>query len=266
MSKSASQLLWDHLNSPHHKDCKQIGQPIPCWICGSGCVSGRRVKEWNKASFTDQNHVRCPSSEWVCEACVYLMARLSPVPGRPSKPGKKFGGNFRNYSHLYDDGAYINCSKGEKPAILEWLRQWHGGPWFAAIADSGQKHVLPWAPVNPPGARRGSVLFDETLVMLPRSNAAGWTIVDRMVNLLTAGVTKDEIATARYTQRAWQLCGIDAIKRFERSYGQRHRGSGWFTLALWLAQRDEVKVAARIAVEKEAKKRGKTKRKAERTT
>jgi hypothetical protein len=219
-------------------------------------------RKWAGSSFTGQNRVRYPDGEHVCEACVYLCARHSPVPGRPPKPGKKFGANFRNVSHLYDSAdtpPYFNASKGEKPAILAFLRR-HHRHWFAAIADSGQKHVLPWCPVNPPNARRGIVLFEEATVRLPVPNGAGWTIVDRMADLLTAGCTKDEIATARYTPRAWQLCGEAALRSFEEMHGERARGSAWFDLALWLAQRDEEAVAARIAAEKEAKKRGKTRR------
>lgn len=220
-----------------------------CWLCAGTLTRGEPVDSWNGASFTGQNRVRCPNATHVCEACVFVCARLSPVPGRPPKEGKSFGGNFRNYSHLWERGAspeYANASKGEKSVIREFLARHHRGDWFAALADSGQKHTLPWAPMNGPG-RGGLVLFDEQLVRLPESLA----LVDEMTMLLTAGATKDELGTGNYSARAWQLCGT-SLHTFERAQSGE-RGGAWFGLSLWLAQRDEEAVQRRLAAEKEAK-------------
>jgi hypothetical protein len=206
---------------------------------------------WNGASFTGQNRVRAPHSSLVCAPCVWFTSRLSPVPGRPPKEGKQFGGNYRNYSHVFDERGYQNFSKGEKPALLAWLRGPKRGPWFAAIADSGQKHVLPWTPINPTDTRRGIVLFEEAIVTLPVGDA-GWTLVDRSAALLTEGATKEEIATGHYGARAWQLCG-EALVSFEDERGRPKRGSTWFELALWLAQRDEEQVQARLQEERNGK-------------
>jgi hypothetical protein len=260
---AAVQLLHVHLGSPEHHDC--VPAEGRCWLCAGEFSRGQPVEKWNGASFTGQNRVRCPDAVWVCEPCVYFCARLSPVPGRPPAPGKKLGGNYRNYSHLYDDAAsppYLNASKGEKPLMLEFLRRHHRGTWFAAIADSGQKHVLPWTPVNPPDTRRGRVLFDETIVELPAANGAGWTLVNRITGLLTDGATKAEVETGRYTARAWQLLGAARLRGFEERWAEPRRGGGWFALALWLAQRDEDEVKRRLAAEKEAKKRAKAHKRA----
>ena len=209
---------------------------------------------------TDQNQCRAPDSDWVCEGCCFVRYRLSPVPGREAKEGKKFGGNFRNYSHLWSsERGYSNASKGEKPAILAFLRTRHTSPWFAAVADSGQKHVLPYAPLNGPRSR-GVVRFDDTLVQLP--DERGWQIVDDLAALLTAGATKEEVNTGAYTSRAYTLARAE-LETFERAYGHL-RGGSWFSLALWLSQRDEEAVAARLAAEKEGKRSGKTARKPER--
>jgi len=204
------------------------------------------VSDWMSANNTDQNRARSPSSTRVCEACCYVHSRIAPVPGRPPKADKKFGGSFRNYSHLWDERGYTNASKGEKPLIREFLSRAHLGPWFAALADSGQKHVLPFAPMNGAG-RSGVVLFDEVRVPVP----ADQSMVDECAALLTMGATKEELLSGDYGSRAWQLCE-SALARFERGYGT-HRGGAWFALAVWLAQRDEAEVAVRQAAEKEAK-------------
>lgn len=261
-ARSASQLLWSILGAPQRDDCEAT-DGLPCWLCGHRWDRGQPVEQWSGASFTGQNRVRHPVGTHVCEPCVQVCSRVAPVPGRPPKPGKKFGGNFRNYSHLYDAGDYANASKGEKPAILAFLQGDKSGPWFAAIADSGQKHVLPWAPVNPGGGRGGRVLFDEQLVTV-----GDLGLIEDMAAFLTAGATKEEIGLGEYRPQTWLRCR-DAVHTFEREWAHA-RGGGWWSLSLWLAQRDEDAVADRLEDEAEAsrekkeKKRGTTQRRAAR--
>lgn len=261
---SSPQLLHRHLGSPPRAECIDIPtrEVRHCWVCGgSSFHRGIPTADFGGASFVGQNRVRAWLSPWVCEPCVYFCSRTEPVPGRPAKEGKKFGANYRNLSHLYDDvlpTPYVNASKGEKPVILAWLRQPHAGTWFAAIADSGQKHTIPWAPLNPPGSR-GRVLFDEQTITLP--DADGWRIVDDLIALLTAGATKEEIGAGHYSPRAWFLCG-DQIRAFEATWGTRLRGGDWFDLALWLAQRDEDAVEERLAAEQATKAEKKARAKA----
>lgn len=256
VSQTCSQIIHAVCGYPSDERCGEARGN--CYVCGGVVSRGISVREWMLDSYTDQNRVAVPSAEFVCEGCCFVMARCSPVPGRPPKDGKQFGGNFRNYSHMYEQGAetqYVNASKGEKPAIREFLAREHRGQWFAAIADSGQKHVLPYTPINPPG-RVGLVLFDEALVTVGDPG-----LVDVICQLLTDGATKDEIARRDYRPATWQRLGKDRIRAFERDHG-RNRGH-WFGLALWLAQRDESEVSERLEREKqqkeEEKKRGRKK-------
>lgn len=225
-----------------------------CYVCGGVVVRGTPVESWMSSNYTDQTRVRAPCASHTCEACVFLSSRTSPVMGRPAKADKQFGGNFRNYSNLWehgwesppfgDDGAkapgYANASKGQKPLIRAFVERDHQGPWFAAIADSGQKHVALYAPMNGRG-RQGRVLFDELLVRIPADTG----LISSMVDALTSGVTKDEIERGEYRQWTWQQVPA-VVERFEAEHA-RLRGCGWFTLALWLAQRDEEQHAERAA-------------------
>lgn len=252
LSPSPCALLHAHLGAPPVDGCVVAPGGALCWVCAGPAARGVPRQDWTGASYTGQNKVRCPSSAWVCEPCVYLHSRNAPVPGRPPAQGKKMGGNFRNYSHLFEqlprgESLYTNASKAEKPTILFFLRRPKLGTWFAAIADSGQKHVLPWAPINGQCVR-GRVLFDETVVELP--DRAGWAIVDETAALLTAGATKEEIGSGEYGAGAWQRCP-SAIRAFEARWGAQRHGA-WFTLALWLAQRDEAAVAKRQDAERDA--------------
>lgn len=259
---SASQLLHAHLGSPPVAECAPIPFESSCWICGgTACPRGIDARLFCQKAMTDQTQCRDQDASHVCEACIYVRARSSPVPERLPGPcsacrGKHSegcskcggsgrnaaGGNFRNYTHLFDEGAdprYVTASKAEKPVILAWLREAREGAWFAAIADSGQKQVLPYAPINLPWGR-GRVVFDDVTVLLPTRE--GWGLADAMSALLTTGVTKDEVGSGLYLPSSWRQYET-ALRAFEERWGHERRGS-WFSLALWLAQRDEAALAA----------------------
>jgi hypothetical protein len=200
-------------------------------------AAGKPWDEWAGSNFVGQSKVAAPESTIVCAACCYLSSRLSPVPGRPPKPGKQLGGNYRNYSHVFDEGAepkYRNFSKAEKRELVAWLRAERKGRWFAAIAESGQKHVLISTPVNE--GRTGWVLFEETLVFVGRDREQ-WRILDATVELLSLGIRKSEIENAGYSTKSW-IAHRRAIEAYERTVDGA-RGGGLFALSVWLAQEEE---------------------------
>jgi len=233
----ASQLLSDRLGGAKVADAVEHAAEH-CWVCAGSSVFGVPVERWLGSTFVGQSRVRSPSSAHVCASCVHVMA------GRPPD-------TMRMYSWLVDDRCVLKFNKGNKPEMRAWLRAPKEGPWFAAIADSGQKHVIPWTPVNPPNTRRGAIMFEETLVTIPIDHASGWTLVDRMTTLLTAGATKEEVERGEYGQGSYQRCA-EEIRRFEENWSDKRR-SPWFALALWLAQRDEETVAKRMEEEKAAR-------------
>src|ERR1700722_3186141 len=228
------------LTPPTHRIHALMGVPVSaqcvampafrCWVCAGAATRGVLVESWLGSNFVGQNRVRCPESTNVCEACVVCMA------GRPPD-------TLRMTSHLVDDCGWLRLNKGGKTEMRAWLRGPKLGDSFACVADTGQKHLLPWAPVNPHGAREYRVLFEERAVTV-----GDWGLVDDLTTLLTAGATKEEIGRGEYGPRAWDLCGA-ALRRFESAYAGERSG-GWFELSLWLAQRDEAAVEARMTEEK----------------
>ncbi len=193
---------------------------------------------WQGSSFTDQNKVSCTASQHVCEACVWAHS-WTIVPGfHPEPPPGKRGVNLRLYSHLWDRRGYVTANKGDKPALLEWLRGPKDPPWFAAIADSGQKHVIPYARLNP--GQWGQVRFEELDVEL-----GAWELLDAMVDGLSGGVTKAEMETGDYSPRTYMTGETARWARLFEHHWARERGGGWFALCLWLAQRDEVELERR---------------------
>ena len=232
-----------------------------CRLCAGEARRGMEFDRWQGANFTDQNRVADWSSPWICEACVWTCSWVSPpdraanAEGVKNANGQKAKGlNLRLFSHLWSDrDGYRSFNKADKPAILAWLRaRQRGERWWAVVADTGQKHTIPFARVQ--GDPRGVVRFEEADVRV-----GSWSIVDDMVALLTAGATKAEVENGAYSSRAYQLAK-DAVIAFERRWSGE-RGGSWFGLALWLSQRDESAVEARREAEKAAKE---TKRERER--
>lgn len=260
--KSVSQILYDLAGSPNVENTESTSGR--CWLCGYEILVGVPWKKWQGANFTDQNKCSAPESSHVCQACVWACA-WSPPPGAPkAEPGKK-GKNLRMYSHFYDDRGYLYLNKGDKPKILEWLRGPRAGWWFACVSDTGQKHLVPWSPVNPPGGSPGTgkIYFEQRSLYL-----GDWSMVDSMIDLLTNGVTKAEINSGEYRSISI-VYSKKKIFAFEELFSG-YRGGSWFSLALWLSQRDEKKwkeLDDRRKSEKKARERSrKNKRSTDRTT
>lgn len=235
MTDSPTTWCWQAAGAPKHEDCED--QPGVCWVCGGHAIRTLARSKWLGATYTGQNRVKAWNSNRICEPCVWIHSRTFPVPGRPPKEGKAFGGNWRNYTVLVvvRDGKpeLTTASKGEKSLMRSWLRRAKVGPWFAAIAESGQKHVIPGAPINPPGVR-GWVLFEESLVELPES----FELIDRFTAALTAGLSKEGIETGAYTVAHYRDHAA-LIEQLEVQIAS-DRGSPWFELALFLAQKEEI--------------------------
>lgn len=218
-----------------------IDAPHGCRVCGAPCDRGMAYEDWGGSDTTTPGRVRAWQSAVVCEACVAICARYSPCPARPAADGKE-PIRWGNLSALYDDDGLVTATKGEKDRIRAWLAKPKRGRWFAAIAESGQKHVIPWTSWNGAGTARGTIRFEERDVVCTAD--ALLALVADMTAFLTAGATKETIESGDYSPNQWRSLATH-IERFEGAHGTS-RGGDVFALALWLAQRDEAETAARI--------------------
>jgi len=244
--QSLSRRVWAAHGSPLFGESRDS---FCCYLCGGSSNLGEPVGDWMGGNFTDQNRVRNPSGQFVCAACCFVSSRITEVQGRPAKEGKKFGGCFRNYSHCIEGGEYFNASKGEKPLIRAFLERKHICEWGAAIADSGQLHVIPFTRMNfGNGTTAGVVLFDKQDIAIPDDVS----LIERTCDMLTTGATKDEILSGNYRIATIERCG-DMVRAYERE-ARSERGGNWFSFVVWLAQRDEEQVATRLENENAAKK------------
>lgn len=199
------------------------GQSVTAWA-GSGFNAYARAQRRNDTSSTH-----------VCEACVFVCSRLSPVPGRPPKPGKQLGGNFRNYSHgaaVQPDGSvrYINTTKAETEQMVSFILDPGGEPWGVAVATSGQKHVIPHAPLNGPGDVCMVAFEDQVLRVSRRAFGDLNATMNRLRE--SAGCSVDALTTGQYHGKDLAR-DLDGIRAFEAEHGHL-RGGGLFELAAFL--------------------------------
>lgn len=232
---SPIRIIWALSGSPAPDKAHEIDDL--CRMCALPSSLGLQFDKWQGSSFTDQNKVKCTASDHVCAACIWGHSWVQP-PGMPDPPEGKRGQCLRLQSHFWDGRGYHYWNKGDKAEIREWLQSEKVGEWFACVSDTGQKHVLPYTQINPPGASRGLIRFEERDVIV-----GDWRLLSGFTELLTDGVTKESMGTGEYSAQQW-MESRDLLRQFEKDWG-RMRGSGWFDLCLWLAQRDEAEWKAR---------------------
>src|SRR5690606_13625636 len=110
-----ARILHALAGAPEVDGCAPV-EPCRCYMCAAPTERGAPVRRWMGSTFTDQPRCACPSSDVICEACVWACSWVVPPGHEPPPPGKK-GVNLRLFSHLYDAGEYRYANKADKPSI-----------------------------------------------------------------------------------------------------------------------------------------------------
>jgi hypothetical protein len=183
-----------------------------------------------KPTFT--NFDKLQAGEIVCNDCLFFFNEASPELA--VRMGKEKPQRMRNYSHFIIGGEWIPLSKGNKAKMRELLLG-DVFPELAAIADSGQKHIVFRATRNAPGNKAGWVQFEEQRIyLIPNELRALFTPIES----LYAEFSKEEIETGNYA--GWRILKFGIERWFElEDQIKSLRGRPVFSLALFLAQRSE---------------------------
>lgn len=192
-----------------------------CRLCGEQ-ETGQAFTAWVKDTFTD--HDKLTAGTIICQACQFCTAEAAP--GLADRLGKDKQQKMRNYSHFVCAGVWHPLSKGVKGEMRRLLMD---NPAVAVIADSGQKHLLPWA-------RVGWWTFE--LEIIRPFPALLTEILSVIEPLYQGGITKAEIETGRYSHRGMMAVGLGDWRKAEDRIRQ-WRGGLPLQLALFLAQREE---------------------------
>lgn len=198
-----------------------------CRFCGRSS-SGRPFGDWVRPTFVDWD--KLVGGEIVCDGCFFWLDEASMELAH--RMGKEKPQRMRNYSHFIMAGEWMPLSKGDK-AQMRGLLLAQPFPELAAIAVSGQKHIVFRARWNPPRALAGWVQLEEAAVFVEPAELGRLLAV---VEMLYAGSSKAEISSGNYRQHRIRKLGLDRWHGAERQI-QNLRGSPLFDLALFLAQK-----------------------------
>ncbi len=117
-----------------------------CRFCGEEVEGGVAFDQWVKPTFTDFDKLL--PGDAVCPGCLFWFDEASTV--LQTHFGKDVPQRIRNYSHFIVNGDWLPLSKADKSAMTALLLN-PPFPELAAIASSGQKHIVFRAVRNPPG-------------------------------------------------------------------------------------------------------------------
>jgi hypothetical protein len=207
-----------------------------CRFCGKESDQMTPFDEWIKPTFVD--HDKLLPGDAVCDDCLFWFNERSENLAR--LVGKDKPQRMRNYSHFIVADEWIPLSKANKQRMQDLL---FGNPFpeLAAIAESGQKHIVFRARRNLPGSICGWIQFEEQAYFLQPNDL--WKLLD-LIELLYAHFSKTEIRTADYKQHRVRKFGMAEWWALESGIKDR-RGSLLFQLALFLAQRRENDIRTR---------------------
>jgi len=201
-----------------------------CRICGEECGDGTLFDEWVKPTFTD--HDKLHDGDVICDACLFWFDERSEELAR--RIGKDKPQRMRNYSHFVVNGEWIPLSKGDKRAMQVLLLA-EPFPELAAIAESGQKHIVFRVTRNPSGSKAGWVQFEERALFVRPDELR---VLLGIIETLYTTFSKSEIGTGQYRQyriRKFGLAGWLALEARIKPV----RGALLFRLALFLAQKEK---------------------------
>ena len=192
---SGPRMVWELAGRPPVARAAAVlfaDREAPCAMCGSVESRTAPTEKAVGGNFTDQYLLARPDSSRICEGCVWVCSGKPPatvrmwtvvarpdLPAPPSHPKAVFGGAHVQYT-ARNDMRWVVSTLCDPP----------DGPWLVSVAESGQKHHVPYARVNH-GAGRWAVRMDQAdVVSTPAEFRAAFAHV---VALRRAGFTTGEV-------------------------------------------------------------------------
>lgn len=231
----APATLWLAAGTPNPRK-KVITGTGRCYWCASP-IDGDccKVADVFSDSFTDQDQALVRSSAVVCCGCAWAMTGRPPDTLRLwsvawAEEPRSWPANHASAPAL---GPSIHLQNKADPsgfrALL--LDPPTTGRWICAVADSGQIHTTPFAPVNY-GAERFGVRFERVTVWTSRAEYGALDAA--MAELLSAGFWKSDIESPS----AFRLAEPGALPLWlkHRELLGRYRGGPLFDLVLFLSR------------------------------
>jgi len=199
-----------------------------CRFCGIESSEAVSFDEWVKPTFTD--HDKLLDGDGVCPDCLFWFDERSEEMA--ARVGKDKPQRMRNYSHFVVSGEWTPLSKGDKERMQTLLLS-SPFPELAAIAESGQKHIVFRARRNSPGATCGWIQFEEQSLFVQPQELRD---LMELIEALYVHFSKGEIETGNYKPYRVMSFGVEQWQELEEQV-KPLRGGLLFRVVLFLAQR-----------------------------
>lgn len=192
MSDTASQMVWRLAGRPSVEGGDDVG--VECAMCGRDAQITFAARKALGTNYTDHYEMARRDSDRVCDTCVWACSgkppntlRMWSVLARPDRPVPTSHPKAPCGSeHLY------LTARNDMRAIVNTLADPPDGVWLVSIAESGQKHHVPYAAVNT-GRGQWCVRMDGLDVTATPADFR--RVFSQVVALRHAGFAADEIET-----------------------------------------------------------------------
>ena len=239
MYTSGPVMVWELAGRPRRASLPAEPVPAACAMCGRHATETVHVKHTIAGkSFTDQYLLACPDSDRTCYACAWActgkgmdQVRMWTIVARtdrtlpPSNPKAAFATEHVHFT-----------SRADMRLVVDTLANPPDGDWLVCVAESGQKHTLPYTKVNH-GAGQWRVRMDALdIVATPEQFRH---VLGHVIRLRAAGFTPEEIETL--TPAVGRLTA-DTLPVWQHHAGELTpwRGSPLLHLAVFLPTKEHL--------------------------
>lgn len=195
-----------------------------CAVCGETEPVTAPADRALGANFTDRTMFHAPHSSRVCDACLAVCSGKPPAtvrmwtivatPGKTLPPSAEKAANW-----IGQHRGICLTSKADTTPVIDTLLNPPDTEWLVSVAESGQKHVLPYAGVNqgPSGVIRMETL-DVPYTCENWEHVFGHSLALRRLGIPAADILT---GTPRYLKTREDLTTwlhhADALKPWENS-------------------------------------------------
>lgn len=201
MNADGARVAWELLGAPGWPPAAgKAGPAGPCWLCGSMVAEGEgwRLKDFLTPTFTNHTLAAAPSSDTVCQPCVYLGSGESWRAYCASRPEMGLKAvhplSWRSYSHVFAPGMHACPARAE---WRRWLLEPPPPPFVFVLTETGKKHVI-YRALASYDRDRYWLQVEEDRVLIDRVLFA--PVLERFEALLMAGFTREEVRSGVYSQ------------------------------------------------------------------
>lgn len=228
----ATELLYAAAGCPEVEGWEEVGYVEVCYLCGGDVPRGVPVKKRLRGTWTGHDTAVAPWSQWLCQACMWSMSEKATHSGR-ERPFK-----MRAFSHLVQGDEWRVLGLGDKVEMGEILLVPPESVWLLAICDKplAASHILYRTQVNLGEGDWIVSLGGRPVAGSPARLAEVWLPVER---LYRGGHTKRSILSGRYKPK--EIMKDEAGWAMDEARISVHRGKPIFTLAVFLAQKEQEK-------------------------